>query len=147
MWCVDCLFIFFFQAEDGIRDGTVTGVQTCALPILVVPSPALSLVLLATSRTICAPMFSYGSSSSISFATVTPSLVTVGEPNFLSRTTLRPLGPSVALTAFESFSTPLSNDCRAFSSNINVLAAIDLFECFWLSVQTVTQSRRECRPS
>src|SRR5207253_4745009 len=27
-----CLF-FFFQAEDGIRDGHVTGVQTCALPI------------------------------------------------------------------------------------------------------------------
>src|SRR5689334_23536095 len=26
-------FFFFFQAEDGIRDGTVTGVQTCALPI------------------------------------------------------------------------------------------------------------------
>src|SRR5438309_11964652 len=26
-------FYFFFQAEDGIRDGTVTGVQTCALPI------------------------------------------------------------------------------------------------------------------
>src|SRR5437867_5886814 len=25
---------FFFQAEDGIRDRTVTGVQTCALPIL-----------------------------------------------------------------------------------------------------------------
>src|SRR5256886_12681927 len=28
---------FFFQAEDGIRDLTVTGVQTCALPILFVP--------------------------------------------------------------------------------------------------------------
>src|SRR5689334_23739760 len=27
------LIYFFFQAEDGIRDGTVTGVQTCALPI------------------------------------------------------------------------------------------------------------------
>src|SRR5207244_9606847 len=26
-------FIFFFQAEDGIRDDLVTGVQTCALPI------------------------------------------------------------------------------------------------------------------
>src|SRR2546430_8584472 len=25
--------VVFFQAEDGIRDGTVTGVQTCALPI------------------------------------------------------------------------------------------------------------------
>src|SRR5256886_6432554 len=28
-----CLLFFFFQAEDGIRDLTVTGVQTCALPI------------------------------------------------------------------------------------------------------------------
>src|SRR5690625_4707061 len=28
-------FIFFFQAEDGIRDGHVTGVQTCALPLLI----------------------------------------------------------------------------------------------------------------
>src|SRR6266705_3788949 len=27
------MFFFFFQAEDGIRDRTVTGVQTCALPI------------------------------------------------------------------------------------------------------------------
>src|SRR5438132_7047797 len=30
-----CSFFFFFQAEDGIRDHCVTGVQTCALPILV----------------------------------------------------------------------------------------------------------------
>src|SRR5437764_7378005 len=29
-----CLF-FFFQAEDGIRDTSVTGVQTCALPICI----------------------------------------------------------------------------------------------------------------
>src|SRR2546430_10957374 len=28
-----CYLCFFFQAEDGIRDLTVTGVQTCALPI------------------------------------------------------------------------------------------------------------------
>src|SRR5216684_158830 len=27
------IFFFFFQAEDGIRDVAVTGVQTCALPI------------------------------------------------------------------------------------------------------------------
>src|SRR5437588_12066243 len=27
------LYLFFFQAEDGIRDHCVTGVQTCALPI------------------------------------------------------------------------------------------------------------------
>src|SRR6266542_6644258 len=30
-------FFFFFQAEDGIRDATVTGVQTCALPIFAGP--------------------------------------------------------------------------------------------------------------
>src|SRR2546430_8089771 len=44
MSCEDCRsrFLFFFQAEDGIRYLTVTGVQTCALPIL--PSfPAVSL--------------------------------------------------------------------------------------------------------
>ena len=28
------VYFFFFQAEDGIRDVAVTGVQTCALPIL-----------------------------------------------------------------------------------------------------------------
>src|SRR5260221_875067 len=31
------LVFFFFQAEDGIRDHCVTGVQTCALPIFIVP--------------------------------------------------------------------------------------------------------------
>src|SRR5256885_9867967 len=35
------LYFFFFQAEDGIRDYKVTGVQTCALPISL-PSPARS---------------------------------------------------------------------------------------------------------
>src|SRR5258708_25708863 len=33
MVLVSQLFVFFFQAEDGIRDDLVTGVQTCALPI------------------------------------------------------------------------------------------------------------------
>src|SRR5256885_2736645 len=38
---VSSLSIFFFQAEDGIRDYKVTGVQTCALPIceLSIPNP------------------------------------------------------------------------------------------------------------
>src|SRR2546426_8806404 len=34
MFVVYSFFFFFFQAEDGIRDYKVTGVQTCALPIL-----------------------------------------------------------------------------------------------------------------
>src|SRR6266487_1516653 len=36
------MVVFFFQAEDGIRDGRVTGVQTCALPILGVGVRAVS---------------------------------------------------------------------------------------------------------
>src|SRR2546430_5929032 len=45
VWSRDdtCLYyyvdFFFFQAEDGIRDLTVTGVQTCALPISRQPRP------------------------------------------------------------------------------------------------------------
>src|SRR5690606_40101511 len=31
--CLNIFIFFFFQAEDGIRDFHVTGVQTCALPI------------------------------------------------------------------------------------------------------------------
>src|SRR3712207_8501347 len=40
---IECICFFFFQAEDGIRDIGVTGVQTCALPIytamIFVPPP------------------------------------------------------------------------------------------------------------
>src|SRR5439155_3124150 len=36
----DEMVVFFFQAEDGIRDGHVTGVQTCALPIYGAPVDA-----------------------------------------------------------------------------------------------------------
>src|SRR5262249_26651942 len=103
---------------------------------VVVPSPGTSDVFDATSRTSWAPIFSYGSSSSISFATVTPSLVMVGLPNFLSRMTLRPDGPSVAFTAFDSFSTPRNSVCRAFSSNCNCLAAISFVDRCWLIVDS-----------
>ena len=88
--------------------------MACASTVAVVgPSPAWSLVLLATSFTIWAPMFWMPSSSSISLATVTPSLVTCGAPNFLSITTLRPLGPRVTFTAFANSSTPLRSCSRA----------------------------------
>src|SRR6201992_3947122 len=45
--CVSLSF-FFFQAEDGIRDGRVTGVQTCALPIYHPNSPVADLPVAAT---------------------------------------------------------------------------------------------------
>src|SRR5260221_7026871 len=40
---------FFFQAEDGIRDHCVTGVQTCALPISTVLKPGRTFEVLATN--------------------------------------------------------------------------------------------------
>src|SRR5262249_59696952 len=36
--CISSVVFFFFQAEDGIRDWSVTGVQTCALPIYLDPT-------------------------------------------------------------------------------------------------------------
>src|SRR5438046_7476192 len=48
------VFFFFFQAEDGIRDWSVTGVQTCALPILLASSAcAVQIFDVAFSRRIC----------------------------------------------------------------------------------------------
>src|SRR2546430_8271728 len=44
------LIIFFFQAEDGIRDLTVTGVQTCALPILLAAERLALLHVVADAR-------------------------------------------------------------------------------------------------
>ena len=81
--------------------------MACASTVaVVVPSPATSEVLDATSFTICAPMFANWSSSSISLATVTPSLVTVGAPHDFSMTTLRPRGPRVTLTALARVLSP-----------------------------------------
>ena len=83
---------------------------------VVVPSPATSLVLVAACLSIWAPMFWYGSSSSISLATVTPSWVIVGAPHFLSIATFRPRGPSVTLTALARASMPVLSCRRAAAS-------------------------------
>src|SRR5262245_15101864 len=91
---------------------------------VVVPSPAASAAFEATSRTICAPMFSNLSSSSISLATATPSLVMRGAPNDLSSTTLRPFGPRVTFTALLRMSTPRSILSRASTPNLTSLADI-----------------------
>src|SRR5260221_7942964 len=50
------LFFFFFQAEDGIRDHCVIGVQTCALPIYHRQyQPRCGVVVLPTDRQPCCP--------------------------------------------------------------------------------------------
>src|SRR5207249_4489919 len=113
------------QVAAAVTDFRPSRKMACARTVaVVVPSPARSEVLVATSFTIWAPMFSISSSSSISFATVTPSLVTVGLPNFLSMTTLRPLGPNVTFTASASLSTPRFRRARASTLNSRYFAAI-----------------------
>src|SRR5580704_2451135 len=76
-------------------------------------------------------MFSNLSESSISLATVTPSLVMRGAPNDLSSTTLRPLGPSVTLTASARMLMPRSMRSRASPLNLTSLAA--MLTLPWLS--------------
>src|SRR5262245_34867008 len=121
--------IGFMPAATALAPSlTMAAASTVAV---VVPSPAWSEVLEATSRTICAPMFSNLSSSSISLATVTPSLVTRGAPNALSSTTLRPLGPSVTFTALLRMSTPRSILSRASTENFTSLAAMSVYSEFW----------------
>src|SRR5689334_19293909 len=57
----DEMFFFFFQAEDGIRDGTVTGVQTCALPISTVLAVDVlrGLALLVSQKQSSAPGYDF----------------------------------------------------------------------------------------
>ena len=76
-------------------------------------------------------MFSNPSSSSISFAIVTPSFVISGAPNDLSNTTFLPLGPSVTFTVSASLFTPLSRAALASAPNLISFAIIkSLLICF-----------------
>src|SRR5258706_10942134 len=112
---------FLPAATYFMPSATIACASTVAV---VVPSPATSEVLEATSFTSCAHMYSNLSFSSISCATDTPSLVTVGAPNERSRTTLRPFGPSVTLTASARMLTPAIKRVRACSLNLTSLAAM-----------------------
>jgi hypothetical protein len=112
---------FMPAATDLAPSRTMACASTVAV---VVPSPAWSDERVATSRTSCAPMFSNLSSSSISLATVTPSLVMRGAPYDLSSTTLRPFGPSVTFTALLRMSIPCNILSRASTENLTSLADI-----------------------
>ncbi|CAB4840069.1 unannotated protein [freshwater metagenome] len=118
--------------------------RACAKTVaVVVPSPATSSVFLATSLTSSAPIFSHGSSKSISFAIETPSLVIVGAPHFFSRTTLRPRGPSVTLTASAKMFIPRSNPRRA-SSLKAICFAMSCAHFPLISVGALSLAPREC---
>src|SRR5215217_2483347 len=95
-------------------------VTTPSLPTLSMASAMTSPIDGSAAEIVATLAMSDLSSTSLAFDT--PSLVIVGAPHFLSRTTLRPLGPSVTLTALASLSTPASSARRASSSNFSSLA-------------------------
>ena len=111
---------------------------------VVVPSPATSEVLDATSRTICAPMFSNLHLTSTSLATVTPSLVMTGAPKDFSISTLRPLGPRVTFTALARVLTPVSIFSRALPPYFKSFAAMTYL--LYLRVVLSLRSRPGCHP-
>src|SRR3954463_204864 len=122
---------FMPAATDFMPSRTIDWARTVAV---VVPSPARSFVFDATDLSICAPMFSNLSLSSISLATVTPSLVIRGAPKLLSMTTLRPLGPRVTRTALARISTPRVIPSRASREKITCLADMVRFSFLLSSV-------------
>src|SRR5256885_4689517 len=85
-------YFFFFQAEDGIRDYKVTGVQTCALPI---SAPTLN------------PAFKTRSFCS---ATLTPSVGAF--VNDFRSTVSNPLGNSLPICCFKVWSKLRSEERR-----------------------------------
>src|SRR5260370_22629780 len=87
---------FFFQAEDGIRDSSVTGVQTCALPISAIyggvdPTPlprATQFVYRDATGQFheeSAPFISQGGSTSLSFTQVGKEIVEIGRASCRER--------------------------------------------------------------
>ena len=68
----------------------------------------------------------------MSFATVTPSFVTWGAPNFFPITTFLPFGPNVTFTASANVSTPDFNPLRASVLNLMIFLDITYFFFFFL---------------
>src|SRR5690554_7152327 len=90
------LFFFFFQAEDGIRDADVTGVQTCALPIYLddVDTVDEGLVVLVVAEVV--PL----------------GLVGVGEDDAVERNRAEPLG-TVVVALLRSEERRVGKECRS----------------------------------
>src|SRR5207245_3420000 len=63
---------FFFQAEDGIRDATVTGVQTCALPISALPELGVETLALPSAGNAGSAWAAYGARAGVRVIVVMP---------------------------------------------------------------------------
>src|SRR6266545_6254731 len=78
------MFFFFFQAEDGIRDKLVTGVQTCALPISGVTSGAFNLAHSIASMLIAGSTASFATPQRTGVTGFVISSATINGPGLLT---------------------------------------------------------------
>src|SRR2546430_5732370 len=90
-------FFFFFQAEDGIRDLTVTGVQTCALPIF----------------TAKAPFAVTNDSSRVAALPEMPVIVSTTPRSFFSRHAVRKVARSMVRIFVRSEERRVGRECRS----------------------------------
>jgi hypothetical protein len=115
-----------FHRENGFTQDLIYlnhsfDIASARTTVVVVPSQASLLVFSAASLIMLAQIFSVFHSRSISFATVTQSLVTIGPQKPLSRITFLHLGPIVTFTASATIS---------IQENISFLASSPYLICF-----------------
>src|SRR6266498_2704782 len=102
-------FFFFFQAEDGIRDADVTGVQTCALPIS-----------WGQLRS-CAPRIQEQAAWSSSAWSAGATKTVKSSSGLASSRTIHSLGTAISERSGVSSRTLLSFSVKAFSETIGML--------------------------
>src|SRR5256885_9126827 len=102
-------FFFFFQAEDGIRDYKVTGVQTCALPISDTLKYDCTCQVYQTPSKACS---STGTARSSTPTRPTPPLISPCFAKWASRGVLRTLRVTIPQTGTASIAPP---NCRALA--------------------------------
>src|SRR5256884_5116696 len=85
---------FFFQAEDGIRDVAVTGVQTCALPILYRPSRLVRPCRLVPTTSTEAPVTACWFDLSVTCPVTLPRWACTGSATTTASSTIAVAGPS-----------------------------------------------------
>src|SRR2546430_4415112 len=114
---------FFFQAEDGIRDLTVTGVQTCALPIWIYKNPV---------KVVSISIFKGGTGKTTTIFNTAAALVKKGKPVLLvdpdqqaSATRYLDLDPEKSPNLYDVFTgvKPASLAIRKTRFNIDVLTS------------------------
>src|SRR5260221_3944163 len=120
--CWPFFLFFFFQAEDGIRDHCVTGVQTCALPIY--PAASLAAAHSDLSRLLRSPPGPATESVGRAWPSRSTGLRAAGWPTVSAEARAAPAVPLYSTAAFSSAPPGSSPDAAARSSLAHAAAPV-----------------------